>query len=181
MKNNINSNLKIEKRKIPLLKIIVEFQSLEIFNTHMKIFNTPESVEIEFFDSILKNYPLGQFVFWYNEDSNLIMNKIEKINIILKYCRNLNEQIQLVYDLEDNNFKFLSELEPFQLPIYVFMNGTIFRKYIKTAWKNLSEDKKDKYEDIVDDFGNKLSNLCLDVIQIYNSTLEEVNTIVSLL
>ncbi|WP_230209410.1 DUF262 domain-containing protein [Enterococcus casseliflavus] len=92
----------------------------------------PEQIE-RLFDSIMKGYPIGSFLFWNVQNENI--NKYEFYNILKEYHqRDARHNVKINISHKDNITAILDGQQRIT-SIYIAIKGTYSYK-IKGAWKN---------------------------------------------
>lgn len=88
-----------------------------------------------------------------------------------------DEKFRIYYDLEDENFCFLRKnIKPkkFQVPLYVLINTTDFRKYSRQTIEKIEDESKiDLYLSRADVLGNILNDYEIASVDILNASVEE--------
>jgi hypothetical protein len=88
-----------------------------------------------------------------------------------------DEKFRIYYDLEDENFCYLRKnVKPklFQVPLYVLINTTDFRKYSRQTIERIGDETKiDLYLSRADVLGNILNDYEIASVDILNASVEE--------
>lgn len=88
-----------------------------------------------------------------------------------------DEKFRIYYDLEDENFCYLRKnIKPklFQVPLYVLINTTDFRKYSRQTIEKIEDETKiDLYLSRADVLGNILNDYEIASVDILNASVEE--------
>lgn len=88
-----------------------------------------------------------------------------------------DEKFRIYYDLEEESFCYLRKnLKPkqYQVPLYVLINTTDFRKYSRQTIEKIEDEYKiDLYLSRADELGNILNDYEIASVDILNATVEE--------
>ncbi len=94
-----------------------------------------------------------------------------------------NEYFNLFYDLDEDAFVYIRpkiEPKPFQIPVYLLMNSSDFRKYARLNFEQIDDESLiNKYYDRADDLSRTFSDYQIALVDINNATIEEAVEIFS--
>lgn len=105
-------------------------------------------------------------------------------NSTMKYSQVDSSLFDLYYDLSDESFIYLrsaNSRKPYQVPLYVFMSTSEFRKYARTFVEPhiMNATELDVYLDRADELSRKLIDYQLTCVEIKGADIEEAVDIFS--
>ena len=143
----------------------------------------------EFIDKNLKIGPYKIGVKKSTKDSVYILDGYQRLSSLFGCLTNpektnfgldreeWKKKFNLYYDLEVEKFIFLrqnSKNQPHQVPVYVFMNSTDFRKYARKEFEQINDEAKiELYTDRSDALGQIFNKYNIASVDINNATIEE--------
>lgn len=93
------------------------------------------------------------------------------------------EFFELYFDLDEDVFTYLRnnvEPKPYQIPVYLLMNSSDFRKYARQNFEQINDESLiNKYYDRADDLSRTFSDYQIALVDISNATIEEAVEIFS--
>ena len=99
-----------------------------------------------------------------------------KVNLKLNQ-KKFEEKFNLYYDLEEERFIYLRQKslnQPYQVPVYVFMNSIDFRQYARREFEKIRDEEKiELYYDRADEIGQIFNNYQIASVDINYASIEE--------